>query len=252
MRPSMTISEKLLWLAAELGKEQRQLVILQEGCVSARTGPGRFLTKAEGAVLGSLVPAELTECEDAPLQTLFDMPQLDINHRVLREARVDPAAQPPGTEAVLHSWLLRLEGVSFAAQVHPVGCLQVLCSPAGERFADHRMFPEEVFAFGSQAVHVPYSDPGIPMAREIRSKMVLNLRRNRGRAPSLILVQNFGIYALGATAESVLRIVLTAEKAAQVFVGASRLGGPVFLPPQQIVRLEIPANDGLHKSLIKL
>ncbi len=247
-----TPHEKLHWLAAEIGKDHRRLVVMNEGCVSARTVPGRLLTKAGGAVLGMLQAGDLTECDSGRLQSMFDLPLFEANDRFLHEAQIDPAGRPPGTEAVLHSWLLQQEGVNFVAQVHPEGCLQVLCSPAAERFADHRMFPGEVVAFGAQAVYVPYSDPGIPLAREIRSKVILSMRRNQGRTPGLVMVQNCGIYALGSTAESVLRIVLTAEKAAHVFVGASRLGGPVFLPLQQVGRLEQRTDETPRPSLIKL
>jgi rhamnose utilization protein RhaD (predicted bifunctional aldolase and dehydrogenase) len=101
------------------------------------------------------------------------------------------------------------------------------------------MFPEEVRAFGAQAVYVPYSDPGAPLAREIVSRVDMSLRRVNGTMPRLILLQNIGILALGASVEAVLRTVMVADRAAAVFVGSSRLSGPLFLPRQQVTRLEL-------------
>ena len=55
--------------------------------------------------------------------------------------------------------------------------------------------------------------------------------------PKLVLLQNHGIIALGATSEAVLAITLMAEKAAAIFVGAAALGGPKFMQPEHVDRI---------------
>jgi rhamnose utilization protein RhaD (predicted bifunctional aldolase and dehydrogenase) len=243
--------EKLLWLAHEIGRPTAQLVVPGEGTVSARsTTPGRILTTAAGGFLDRIDEGDTTECEARKLEGLFEMPLLDSKTNLLAETQLDPAARLPAQDAVLHAWLLGLDGVNFVAQVHPTSCLQVLCSQGAERFSDHRLFPSEIMAFGAQATYVPYSEPGIPLAREIRSKVMLTQRRNQGQNPRLVLVQNYGLVAMGATAEATLRVALVAEKAAAVFVGSSRLGAQ-FLPTQQIVRIEMRIADNTRPSLIK-
>lgn len=245
--------ENLLWLARELGLDSRQLVVPGEGVVSVRATPGRILVSVPEAPLARLAPEEVVECQVDRLGLLFDAPMNDASGNSLRETRVDPSGAMPGIDAVLHSWLLGLEGVHCVAQLHPTACLQVLCSPGVERFVEHRMFPAEVAAYGTQLVYAPYSDPGIPMAREIRSKVSIYLRRSHGVSPRLVLAQNYGLFALGATPEAVLRTAMTVEKAAAVFVGASRLGGPQFLNLQQIMRLEGGRpSEAPRASLIRL
>ena len=104
----------------------------------------------------------------------------------------------------------------------------------------------------TQVVIIPYADPGTPLAREIRSKYQASQRRTLARAPRLILVQNYGVLAFGDSARSVLSTLLMAEKSARIFVGASRLGGPIFLPPQHVARLEARMDEGPRASTIKL
>ena len=161
--------------------------------------------------------------------------------------RIDPR---PSSEAVFHAWLLSLEDVAFVAHAHPVAINQILCSPQAEPFASQRMFPDQVYRCGATSVYVPYADPGVPLAREIRGKVLLSQRRAFGSFPRLILLQNHGVIAMGKTAEDVLATLLMAEKAAQVFIGSAILGGPVFMHQHQVQRLDPKADDGTrHRSL---
>lgn len=246
--------DDLIWLARELGSVQRGLVVLNEGNVSARLDDKRFLVKSSGACMGELTSADVTECITGEMVRVLEMPMLDTGalERMIRDAQVNHAARAASQESPFHAWLLTLPGVNFVAHCHPEAILQIVCSQAAERFAEHRMFPDEVDFVGSQAVYVPYADAGTPLAREIRSKLQLTQRRAQSRTPKLILLQNHGAIAIGPTARAVLGTMLMAEKAARVFIGASRLGGPLFLPPQYVARLEGRANEVPRASTIRL
>lgn len=61
--------------------------------------------------------------------------------------------------------------------------------------------------------------------------------------PRLILLQNHGLIALGATAPAVLSTVLMANKAATIFSGAAAMGGPTFLLPQHIDRITLRPDE---------
>jgi ribulose-5-phosphate 4-epimerase/fuculose-1-phosphate aldolase len=50
-------------------------------------------------------------------------------------------------------------------------------------------------------------------------------------------LENHGIIALGKTADAVLACTCMADKAATIFAGAAAMGGPVFLPREQIERI---------------
>jgi ribulose-5-phosphate 4-epimerase/fuculose-1-phosphate aldolase len=79
-------------------------------------------------------------------------------------------------------------------------------------------------------------DPGLPLAIGIREQTT-NFIKEHGEAPRLILLENHGIIALGKTADAVLACTCMADKAATIFAGAAAMGGPVFLPREQIERI---------------
>ncbi|OGU12235.1 MAG: hypothetical protein A3K13_13300 [Gemmatimonadetes bacterium RIFCSPLOWO2_12_FULL_68_9] len=83
---------------------------------------------------------------------------------------------------------------------------------------------------------VPYTDPGLALARAIRAGVLAHIRR-RDQLPRTILLGNHGLIAIGGTPAAVLSATLMAEKAATIFLGAARIGGPRFLPPAQVARI---------------
>lgn len=252
--PEPALIEELLWLAHAVGVETRRLVVLTEGSVSARVNDNEFLTKTTGFELSNLTREGISVCRTNLIPGILEQPLLDPDslHRIPNDALIDTNGPRAGVDAAIHAMLLGLPDVRFVVQAQPENILQVLCSPAGERFADHRMFPEQIDFCGSQTVYVPYTDPGASLAREIGSKLNIFQRRSQNRIPRLILVQNRGAIAIGPTAAATLGTMMMAEKAASVFVGATRLGGPLFLPPQHVIRLEAREDDTPRPSTIRV
>ena len=233
---------QLVWLSHEIGHEDRGLALGGEGSVSARLDATHFGIRASATMLHNLRPDQICRCDIKTISGFIDSQGADtVDLQAALAKTVEAGAQRPSTEALLHAWLLQLEGVNFVGHCHPEACLQVLCSPAAERFAEYRMFPDEILATGPSSALVPYHEPGAPLARELRAKVNIYMRRSFGRYPRLVLLQNHGIIALGSTAESVLATILMAEKAARVFVGSARLGGPVFLTQPMVMRIDNPA-----------
>lgn len=245
--------QDLLQLSREIGREERQMAILGEGNTSARTGPDTFAVKASGCCLGTLAAADVTLCEIHPVLALMDkksMPDLDMEMALL-DARVDKQAKKPSIESLFHAWLLTLDGVSFIGHCHPVACNQILCSPRALDFADHRMFPDEVVCCGPKSVFVPYVDPGLPLAREIRDRTAAFIKEH-DRIPRLILLQNHGVIALGATTSAVMSCLLMAEKAARIFTGAATMGGPHFLAQASVDRIAGRPDEHYRQRQLKM
>jgi rhamnose utilization protein RhaD (predicted bifunctional aldolase and dehydrogenase) len=151
-------------------------------------------------------------------------------------ARVDLKAKKPSAEVIAHAWLLTQPGVKFVARAHATAVSQILCSPRAGDFSRRRMFPTEVFCCGPASVLVPYAPPGLKLARAIRAGTEAFLQQWQ-KPPQVILIQNQGIITLGPTWQSVLAAMLMAEKAARIFLGATALGGPVFLSPEEVAAL---------------
>ncbi|HNV00301.1 MAG TPA: class II aldolase/adducin family protein, partial [Verrucomicrobiota bacterium] len=137
----------------------------------------------------------------------------------------------------------------FVGQAHPVAVNQILASPRARDFAEHRMFPDEILFCGAMSVYVPYADPGLPLAWQIRER-TRDFIREHGMAPRLILLQNHGIVALGASAPEVLATVMMANKAALIFSGAAAMGGPTFLLPQHVDRILARPDEGHRQRLV--
>jgi rhamnose utilization protein RhaD (predicted bifunctional aldolase and dehydrogenase) len=228
----------LLDLSREIGREDRQLAILGEGNTSAKLSSDRFAVKASGCCLGTMKEADVTICDTTPVLALFDKKSVsdeELNH-ILLQSRAGGQGKKPSIEALFHAWLLSLPGVNFVGHCHSLAVNQVLCSPRARDFAERRIFPDEVVYCGPASVFVPYADPGLVLAREIRDRTNTYIQQQR-HSPRLILLQNHGIIALGSTTAAVLACILMAAKAAAIFMGAAALSGPNFLSAQQVERI---------------
>lgn len=244
---------ELLQLSHDMGREDRRLAILGEGNTSVRLGPTQFAVKASGARLANLKADEVTVCDTARLVALLDrkvLPDGEVE-KALLGARVDPEAKKPSIEAMFHAWLLTLDGVGFVGHCHPLEANRILCSPRARDFAEHRMFPDEIVFCGPASVYVPYADPGLPLAWQIRER-TKDYLRDHGVAPKLILLQNHGVIALGSTPKAVMACLLMAEKAAAIFAGAAAMGGPTFLLPQHVERITSRPDEAHRQGQLGL
>ncbi len=238
MSPEPSPAQRLLDLSHQLGREDRRLAILGEGNTSTRLGDGTFLVKASGSNLATLAAGDITACRGPELAKLLrarGLPDASIDEALLA-ARVDPAAKKPSVEAIFHAYLLTLPGVNFVGHTHPIAVNQVLCSSRARVFAARRTFPDEVVCCGAASVFVPYIDPGLKLAQGIERAVVAYIKRS-SRPPRVILLQNHGLIALGATPAAVLAATSMAVKAAEIFAGAALLGGPRFLTAAQVARI---------------
>lgn len=227
-------TRELLELSHALGREDRALAILGEGNTSARLTDHTFAVKASGSSLGTLTEEGLTTCHQGQVLELLDgeLPDDAAVENALLASRMEVTSRRPSTEALFHAWLLTLEGIHFVGHTHPVAVNSILCSPRAHEFASLRQFPDEIVCCGPESVLVPYTAPGVPLARAIQVSTSDFISR-RGRAPRVILLQNHGLIALGQSPAAVLAATLMAEKAARIFAGAAALGGPQFLTSEQ-------------------
>jgi rhamnose utilization protein RhaD (predicted bifunctional aldolase and dehydrogenase) len=230
--------DELVALSRDLGRPEQELAILGEGNTSVGLQDRRFAVKASGAPLENIQAEDFTVCEMDPLLGLLDQKQLTDAQvgEALLASRVDPQSRRPSIESVFHAWLLTLDGVRFVGHTHPLAVNQILCSPRARDFSERRTFPDEVVMCGAASVFVPYTDPGLPLAREIRDR-TRAFAEKQGNPPRVILLQNHGLIALGSSGKAVLGSTLMAAKAAAIFLGAAALGGPNFLTTSQVERI---------------
>ncbi len=243
--------QSLLELSHHLGGERLRMAILGEGNTSVRVDEETFAVKASGSNLASLTSADVTHCAFNRLLPLLDKSSAtDVEvDQALLAARLDPAAKKPSIEALFHAYLLTLPGVRCVGHVHAIAVNQILCSPRAREFAERRACPDEIVMCGVESVFVPYAEPGLGLSQAIRREVVAFVKRT-GRDPKIILLQNHGIIAVGSSPKSVLGSLLMAEKAAEIFVGAASLGGPVFLTAEQCERIAGRPDEHYRQKML--
>jgi rhamnose utilization protein RhaD (predicted bifunctional aldolase and dehydrogenase) len=250
---SIDALQSLLDLSHSLGGERLRMAILGEGNTSLRLDAETFAVKASGSNLASLRAADLSTCRFDRLLPLLDAPaatDAEID-RVLFAARVNEVDKKPSIEALFHAYLLTLPGVACVGHVHASAVNQILCSPRARDYAERRACPDEIVMCGIESVFVPYAEPGLGLAQSIRREVQAFVRRT-GREPKIILLQNHGIIAVGPSPKAVLGSLLMAEKAAEIFVGAAALGGPVFLTAAQCERIAGRPDEHYRQKMLGL
>jgi rhamnose utilization protein RhaD (predicted bifunctional aldolase and dehydrogenase) len=245
--------QSLLDLSHALGGERLRMAILGEGNTSLRLDDQTFAVKASGSNLASLQPTDLTTCRFDRLLPLLDATaatDTEIDN-ILFASRMSEAAKKPSIEALFHAYLLTLPGVACVGHVHAIAVNQILCSPRARDYAERRACPDEIVMCGIESVFVPYAEPGLGLAQSIRREVQSFVQRT-GRAPKIILLQNHGIIAVGPSPKAVLGSLLMAEKAAEIFVGAAALGGPVFLTAAQCERIAGRPDEHYRQKMLGL
>jgi rhamnose utilization protein RhaD (predicted bifunctional aldolase and dehydrogenase) len=243
----------LLELSHELGSPTRGLAILGEGNTSTRLNEATFAVKASGSSLGTLDESGVARCRTADVLTLFERENLsdEAIEEALLASRMGETDRKPSTEALFHAYLLSLPEVEWVGHTHPIAVNSLLCSPRAADFAFKRLFPDEIVCCGAASVLVPYTNPGVPLAREIRAG-VEEFRASFGRVPRVILLKNHGLIALGKTPQAVLAATLMAEKAAQIHLGAAQIGGPNFLSDEEVAYIAGWSAEAYRQRVLNL
>lgn len=230
--------QELVQLSNALGDTTRRYVIIGEGNTSLRADDESFWVKSSGYQLPTITAEGFAQIRFEPIMNLFDDPpqSLSEEREILRSARLDGLDAFPSVETTFHAMLLHDCNVRCIAHTHPPIVNRLLCSNHAQLLAKKRTCPDEVVLCGPESVFVPYIDPGLPLAVEIR-KRVRAYMDKYGEAPKVILLANHGVIALAQTTTEALNITDMCVKAADILGGALAVGEPVFLPDDVVMHL---------------
>ena len=231
--------EKLMNLSHELGREDRQLAILGEGNTSAKGSDGTFWVKASGSQLGKMVKEDFCQVSFSAVENLMnskDLTDAEIEAG-LRETLVDSSQPKPSVETFLHALCLTEGEALWVGHTHTVSVNQILCSKQGAEPFLRPVFPDGIVVCGPAPAVVPYVDPGLSLALAVQ-KVLREYKERYQRPPKLLLMVNHGPVALGQTTAEVLNIMLMADKWAKILLGTYALGGPTFLTPEDVERID--------------
>ena len=246
------ILSQLVAMSRELANSANDYVILAEGNTSARIDDNSFWVKASGAGMRGIGPEGFVQVSFQQVQSMLDGPDLsdDETRQALQAAKVDPAvASHPSVETVLHALCLALPGVNFIGHTHPTAINAITCSMAFQEAVSGRLFPDEIVLCGPASVAVPYTDPGLPLARTVKQR-IDSFIDTHGEVPKTVYMQNHGFIALGDSPRQVENITAMAVKAARVLIGAYCLGGPHFMSQQAIDRIHTRPDEHYRQRLL--
>jgi rhamnose utilization protein RhaD (predicted bifunctional aldolase and dehydrogenase) len=246
------ILNQLVTMTRNLGDPALDYAILGEGNTSARAGADLFWVKASGVEMRTIQPSGFVEVAFDRVLALLDQENLgdDQVKAGLEAARVDPAAKArPSVETVLHALALSVEGVHFVGHTHPTAVNAILCSKEAEEAIAGRLFPDEIVYCGPAPVYVPYTDPGVPLARRVRDLIAHHVDA-QGEPPKVILMQNHGLIALGRSAQEVENSTAMYVKAARVLLGTYALGGPHFMTAAHVARIHTRPDEAYRRKAL--
>jgi rhamnose utilization protein RhaD (predicted bifunctional aldolase and dehydrogenase) len=151
---------------------------------------------------------------------------------------------------LLHAIFLKLNDVNFVGHTHPTVVNALTCSVAFESAFGGRLFPDEIVVCGIAPLLVPYTDPGVPLARKVNELVNVYIEKYNEQ-PKVILMQNHGLICLGRTAQQVENVTAMAVKAARVLLGAYAAGGPHFLSAQAVQRIHTRPDELYRRQTLK-
>ena len=132
---------------------------------------------------------------------------------------------------------------------HPTPVNALTCSAAFEAAVGGRLFPDEIVVCGPAPVVVPYTDPGVPLARQARDLIRAYIDEYH-EVPKVVLMQNHGLIGLGRTPQQVENVTAMAVKTARVLLGTYALGGPRFLTAEAVDRIHTRPDELYRRGML--
>jgi rhamnose utilization protein RhaD (predicted bifunctional aldolase and dehydrogenase) len=219
------VSDDLLALTRSLGDPAKDLVILAEGNTSQRLADGRIVVKSSGVYMSAATRDDFVVTDVDPLVALIEDPaatQEDLT-AALDAGEHDGARRRGSIETLVHVAVQAVQPVPYVAHTHPTAVLGLLASIHAESAFAQWVYSDEAVVIGVP-LFVPYAEPGIALGRVFLDRLRA-YHAERGELPSVVLLANHGIVAIGGSPEAVEAITLMTVKGARTRVQALSIGG---------------------------
>jgi rhamnose utilization protein RhaD (predicted bifunctional aldolase and dehydrogenase) len=246
------IRESLISVSNAAGEPLRHLALAAEGNISYRLENDSMLIKASGCSLATLTDVDLVVVDRAVLRPLLDDPVAgddEVMAGYLASVREGAPGRRPSVEAILHSVLFDLTDAMCILHTHPIAVNQILCSSRAEAITAGALFPDQIVMLGQHQVLVPYVDPGLPLARAVRTA-VTEFMHTYGETPRVVYLRNHGVFVLAPNPQQALAMTEMAAKVGSVLAGALAVGEPVYLPESEVARIEDRPDEHFRRRML--
>lgn len=248
----MTILPTLIAVSRIVGEPGRDLALAAEGNISYRGDGDTMWIKASGCSLATLGEDDVVLVDRGPIRALLDDPDADdaAVAETYRASLIEGAAgRRPSVEALLHGVLLDATDAMCVLHTHPIAVNRLLCSVAADALVAGAVFPDQIVMLGERQVLVPYVDPGLPLAREVRSH-VMRFIEQEGQPPRVVYLRNHGVFVMAPSPDQALAMTEMCVKVASVIEGALSVGGPVYLDARSSERIESRPDEHYRRRML--
>jgi rhamnose utilization protein RhaD (predicted bifunctional aldolase and dehydrogenase) len=239
----------LVDLSRTLGEPWRRFAILAEGNTSQRIAEDQLAVKATGRSLRNASAADFVVVSLRRLSDIVDDSQAgdaDVA-RYFDEVETEQGMRP-SVEALLHAVCIRDAGATTVAHTHPESVNSLLCSDRADVLAGPPIFPDQVVVIGRRGLLVPYTDPGVALAREVRRRLV-----DHGRQwgmPRVIYLGNHGMVALGSSAGQALQLTEMADKVSRVLAATLSFGEVISMTEESAERIDTRDDEQIRRTAL--
>jgi rhamnose utilization protein RhaD (predicted bifunctional aldolase and dehydrogenase) len=239
----------LVQLSRTLGEPWRRLAILAEGNTSQRVAEDQLVVKATGRSLANASAEDFVVVSLRQLSDIVDDPHAgdaDVA-RYFDEVEIEQGKRP-SVEALLHVVCVVDADATTVAHTHPESVNALLCSDHAEVLAGPPIFPDQVVVIGRRGLLVPYADPGVVLAREVRLRLAAHARE--WGMPRVIYLQNHGLVVLGSSAVQALQLTEMADKVSRVLGATLAFGSVVPMPEESVERIDTRDDEQIRRAAL--
>ena len=248
----MNERDALLNLCHALGEPHRDLVLSAEGNVSMRLDDHFMAIKASGCALATMNDDDLVDVEIPTILTLLDGESSDDRTKSTYRASLrSQTAKIPSVEAILHAVLYEITPAQVIGHTHPTAVNMLTCSSNAHLLVQGSLYPDAIVMLGRRQVLIPYTDPGVPLALAVR-EAVTTFMAQEGVAPKIIYLENHGLFVVSDSPRDVLQLTEMAVKNARILHGSLAAGGPRFLHPDQVSRIDQRPDEAYRRKALNV
>lgn len=156
----------------------------------------KIWVKASGSALATITEDGFAVLDREKLKVLSDREYSNDASEREEQVKNDLAAatltkgKRPSVETSMHNAI----GFSFVVHLHPTLVNGLMCAQDAETQLKN--------LFGNQALYIPYTDPGYVLFKKVEES-IINYRNTESSEPSVIWLQNHGIFVAANTIEEI-------------------------------------------------